>query len=110
LKRSSKIKSCGEVIGSITRVKVMKDNVGPPFREAEGDIMYGKGISRSGGILDWGVEYGFVKKSGSWFSYGDTKLGQGRDAVKQLIEDNPELEEQLNDELKAAIAESKAEK
>ena len=109
IRRTGQIKSGDEVIGSSTRVKVIKNKVAPPFRKAEFDIMYGKGISKSGEIIDLGVDYGVVKKAGSWFSYGDTKLGQGRDAVKQLIEDNPELAEEIEEKIKAAIHE-KAEK
>ena len=89
------------MIGNRTKVKIVKNKVAPPFQIAEFDIMYGKGISKVGEILDIGVEYGIIKKSGSWFSYNDTKLGQGRDAVKGLIADNPELA----DELEAKIME-----
>lgn len=88
--------------GSQVRVKVVKNKVAPPFRKAEFDIMFGTGISKSGEIIDLGVEAGIIKKSGAWFSYNDTKLGQGRDAAKQLIEDNPELAEELS----AKIAEA----
>ena len=83
------------MIGNRTKVKIVKNKVAPPFQIAEFDIMYGEGISKVGEILDLGVEYGIIKKSGSWFSYGDTKLGQGRDAVKGLIADNPELADEL---------------
>jgi len=91
------------VIGNSTKVKVVKNKVAPPFQIAEFDIMYGEGISKVGEILDIGVELGIVKKSGSWFSYGETKLGQGRDAVKGLIKDNLELAEELEGKIKAAI-------
>ncbi len=95
IRRSSQLKDGDEVIGSQARVKVVKNKVAPPFRKAEFDIMFGEGISRAGEIVDLGVEKGIVKKSGSWFSYGDTKLGQGRDAAKKTILDNPELADEL---------------
>jgi len=104
IRRSSQIKQGDEVIGNRVKIKVVKNKVGPPFRKAEFDIMYGTGISRSGEIIDMAVEMGIVKKSGSWFSYGETKLGQGRDAVKQLIEDNPELMEELELKIKEEMA------
>ncbi|WP_340076081.1 recombinase RecA [Leptobacterium sp. I13] len=104
IRRSTQIKdNNGEVAGNKTRVKVVKNKVAPPFKTAEFDIMYGEGISRVGEILDLGVNYGIIKKSGSWFSYGDTKLGQGRDAVKLLLEDNPELLEELETKIKEAL-------
>ena len=95
IRRVSQIKDGDEVIGNQTRVKVVKNKVAPPFRKAEFDIMFGEGISRAGEIIDLGVEKGIIKKSGSWFSYDDTKLGQGRDAAKKCIQDNPELAEEL---------------
>lgn len=103
IRRSSQIKNGEEVVGNRTKVKIVKNKVAPPFRKVEFDIMYGKGISRSGEVIDIGVELGVVKKSGSWFSYGDTKLGQGRDAVKQLIEDNPELMEEIEGKIREAM-------
>ena len=106
IRRSTQIKdSNGEVIGNKTRVKVVKNKVAPPFKTAEFDIMYGEGVSKVGEILDVAVDKGIVKKSGSWFSYEDTKLGQGRDAVKLVIKDNPELFEELEEKIKAAIKE-----
>jgi recombination protein RecA len=103
IRRTGQIKDADEVSGNRVKVKIVKNKVAPPFRVAEFDIMYGKGISKSGEIVDLGVDYDIVKKSGSWFSYGDTKLGQGRDAVKQLIEDNPELMEELEVKIKAVV-------
>ncbi|GLB52847.1 protein RecA [Neptunitalea chrysea] len=104
IRRSTQIKSNdGDVAGNKTRVKVVKNKVAPPFKSAEFDIMYGEGISKVGEILDIGVEYEIIKKSGSWFSYGDSKLGQGRDAVKNLLMDNPELLEELEQKIKEAL-------
>ncbi|WP_103069595.1 recombinase RecA [Aquimarina sediminis] len=104
IRRSTQIKdSNSEVKGNKTRVKVVKNKVAPPFRTAEFDIMYGEGISKNGEIIDIGVDYEIIKKSGSWFSYQDTKLGQGRDAVKSLLGDNPELMEELEEKIKEAI-------
>ncbi|MDG1429733.1 MAG: recombinase RecA [Crocinitomicaceae bacterium] len=107
IRRSSQIKDGDEVIGNRTKVKIVKNKVAPPFRRAEFDIMYGQGISKVGEILDLGVELDIVKKSGSWFSYGETRLGQGRDAVKAIIKDNPELMEELENKIKEALAPSK---
>ncbi len=104
IRRSTQIKDVdGGVQGNKTRVKVVKNKVAPPFKTAEFDIMYGEGISKIGEILDLGVEYEIIKKSGSWFSYGDTKLGQGRDAVKALLVDNPELMDELEGKITEAL-------
>lgn len=104
IRRSTQIKDSGsEVVGNKTRVKVVKNKVAPPFRVAEFDIMYGEGVSKVGEIIDLAVDFDIIKKSGSWFSYGDTKLGQGRDAVKTLLKDNPELMEELEEKIKEAI-------
>jgi recombination protein RecA len=105
IRRSTQIKdSNSAVLGNKTRVKVVKNKVAPPFKTVEFDIMYGKGISKVGEIIDLGVNFEIVKKSGSWFSYDDTKLGQGRDAVKNLLLDNPELMEELEQKIREAIA------
>lgn len=99
IRRSSQIKEGETIVGNRTRVKVVKNKLAPPFTRAEFDIMYGEGISKTGEVIDLGVETETIKKSGSWFSYGDTKLGQGRDAVKQLLLDNPELMEELEQKI-----------
>lgn len=105
IRRSTQIKNTdGRVLGNKTRVKVVKNKVAPPFRTAEFDIMYGEGISKVGEIVDLGVDYEIINKSGSWFSYDNTKLGQGRDAVKTLLLDNPELLEELEQKITEAIA------
>ncbi|GGF65210.1 recombinase RecA [Wenyingzhuangia marina] len=103
IRRKTQLKDGDTVIGNATKVKIVKNKVAPPFQQAEFDIMYGEGISKVGEILDIGVNYGIIKKSGSWFSYGETKLGQGRDAVKGLIKDNPELAEELEAKIIDAI-------
>jgi len=103
IRRTSQIKDSDEVSGNRVKVKIVKNKVAPPFRIAEFDIMFGEGISKVGEIIDLGVEYGIVKKSGSWFSYGDTKLGQGRDAVKALLLDNPDLMDELETKIRAEV-------
>lgn len=103
VRRISQIKDTDEVSGNRVKVKIVKNKVAPPFRIAEFDIMFGEGISKSGEIIDLGVDYEIIKKSGSWFSYGDTRLGQGRDAVKQLLLDNPDLMEELEGRIKEAV-------
>tara|TARA_R110000868_G_scaffold351203_1_gene612498 strand:+ start:366 stop:1373 length:1008 start_codon:yes stop_codon:yes gene_type:complete len=109
IRRSTQIKDTdGNVLGNKTRVKVVKNKVAPPFKQTEFDIMYGEGISKVGEIIDLGVEFEIIKKSGSWFSYGDTKLGQGRDAVKNLLLDNPELFEELEGKIREALKTVKA--
>ncbi|HQE33143.1 recombinase RecA [Flavobacterium alvei] len=108
IRRSTQIKDGENVLGNRTKVKIVKNKVAPPFKTAEFDIMYGEGISKTGEILDLAVEFEIIKKAGSWFSYGDTKLGQGRDAVKALIKDNPELADELEEKIKAKIKENNA--
>ena len=104
IRRSTQIKDGDRVMGNRTRVKVVKNKVAPPFRLAEFDIMYGLGISKAGELIDLGVEHDILTKSGSWFSYGETRLGQGRDTVKQLFIDNPELAEEVEGKIKAVLA------
>jgi recombination protein RecA len=103
IRKKEALKDGETVLGNRTKVKVTKNKVAPPFRTAEFDIMYGEGISKVGEILDLGVEYNIVKKSGSWYSYGETKLGQGRDAVKQLLKDNPDLAAEVEEKIRQTI-------
>src|ERR1700748_1054113 len=103
VRRISQIKDTDEVSGNRVKVKIVKNKVAPPFRVAEFDIMFGEGISKAGEIIDLGVEHNIIKKAGSWFSYGETRLGQGRDAVKQLILDNPELMDELEAKIKETV-------
>lgn len=104
IRRTSQIKDSDEVSGNRVKVKIVKNKVAPPFRIAEFDIMFGEGISKVGEIIDLGVEYNIIKKAGSWFSYGETKLGQGRDAVKNLLHDNPDLADELESKIRAEVS------
>jgi recombination protein RecA len=104
IRRIGQIKDGEEVMGNNVRVKVVKNKVAPPFRKAEFDILYGEGISKSGEIIDLGVQFNIIKKSGSWFSYGETKLGQGRETVRNLVIDNPELAQELETKILEAIS------
>jgi recombination protein RecA len=106
IRKATQIKDGEDVMGNRVKVKVVKNKVAPPFRKAEFDIMYGEGISKIGEIIDLGVELNILKKSGSWFSYGETRLGQGRDAIKTILSDNPELAEELENKIKDALASS----
>ena len=105
VRRIESLKQGGEVVGNRTRAKVVKNKVAPPFKEAEFDIMFGQGISKVGEILDIGVNMGIVQKSGSWFSYGETRLGQGRDNIKEYFIQNPELAQEIEDKVFAKLAE-----
>lgn len=109
IRRTSQIKDSDEVSGNRVKVKIVKNKVAPPFRIAEFDIMFGEGISKVGEIIDLGVDFNIIKKAGSWFSYGDTKLGQGRDAVKQLLLDNPELADEIEAKIRAEVTGEKLE-
>ena len=108
IRRTGQIKEGEDAMGNRTKVKIVKNKLAPPFRKAEFDIMYGQGISRTGELVDLGVDHDIIKKSGSWFSYEDTKLGQGREAVKQLLADNPELSEQIEKKIIEALQKPKA--
>jgi len=109
IRRTSQIKDADEVSGNRVKVKIVKNKVAPPFRIAEFDIMFGQGISKVGEIIDLGVDFNIVKKAGSWFSYGETKLGQGRDAVKQLLLDNPELADEIEKKIREEVTGEKLE-
>jgi recombination protein RecA len=108
IRRMSQIKDGDEAVGNRVKVKVVKNKVAPPFRMAEFDIIFGQGISKVGELIDMGVEYGIIQKSGSWFSYETNKLGQGRDSVKQLLLDNPEVAIEVEAKIKAKLAEQAA--
>ena len=110
IRRGSQIKDGDKVLGNRTKVKVVKNKMAPPFRSTEFDVLYGEGISRTGEIVDLGVEYDVIQKSGSWFSYAGSKLAQGRDAVKELLKDNPELAEEIEAKVREKIAEGASKK
>jgi len=109
IRRTSQIKDSDEVSGNRVKVKIVKNKVAPPFRIAEFDIMFGQGISKVGEIIDLGVDFNIIKKAGSWFSYGETKLGQGRDAVKQILMDNPELADEIEQKIRVEVTGDKLE-
>ena len=103
VRRTTQIKDGDEALGNRTKVKIVKNKMAPPFKKAEFDIVFGEGISRVGEIIDLGVEFGIIKKSGSWFSYGESKLAQGREAVKQMLTDNIELCEEIEAKIREAL-------
>lgn len=109
IRRMSVIKDGEDQLGTRTKVKVVKNKVAPPFKRAEFDIMFGEGISKIGEIVDLGVDYGVVKKAGSWFSYGDRKIGQGRDAVKELLKNDEELRNEIEAKVREAMKTTKKE-
>jgi len=104
IRKATQIKDGEDIVGNRVKVKVVKNKVAPPFRKAEFDVLYGEGISKVGEIIDLGVELNILKKSGSWFSYGETRLGQGRDSIKSILLDNPELCEELETKIKHALS------
>ncbi|MBO7180686.1 MAG: DNA recombination/repair protein RecA, partial [Bacteroidales bacterium] len=106
IRRIQAIKDGENNIGNRVRVKIVKNKVAPPFRQVEFDLLFGQGISKMGEMVDIGVDAGILKKSGSWFSYGETKLGQGREAVKQLLADNPELQEEITAQIKEYLTQN----
>lgn len=108
IRKIGQLKDGENVIGNQTRVKIVKNKVAPPFRKAEFDIMFGEGISKIGELIDMGVEFGIIKKSGSWFSYGESKLAQGRDATKDLLRDNPELADEIEVKVREAAKKANA--
>ena len=108
IRRASVIKDGEEQLGPRTKVKVVKNKVAPPFKKAEFDIMFGEGISKMGEIIDLGVDYEIIKKSGSWFSYGDKKIGQGRDSVKEALKNDPQLMEEIELRVREAMSENSA--
>ncbi|NBN99320.1 MAG: DNA recombination/repair protein RecA, partial [Flavobacteriia bacterium] len=107
IRKATQLKDGEEIIGNRVKVKVVKNKVAPPFRKAEFDILYGEGISKIGEIIDLGVELNVLKKSGSWFSYGETRLGQGRDSIKSILADNPELCDELEQRIRTALTSNK---
>ena len=109
IRRVESLKNGSEVVGNHVRAKIVKNKVAPPFRQAEFDIMFGEGIAKEGELVDMGVELGLVQKSGSWFSMGETRIGQGRDAARQYLKENPEIAEQLEEDIRGGMAKRQAE-
>ena len=107
VRRTTQLKDGEDTTGNHVRVRVVKNKMAPPFKKAEFDIIFGEGISLIGEIIDLGVDFNIIKKSGSWYSYGETRIGQGRDAVKQMLKDNPELKEEIEEKVRAALKEQR---